>query len=203
MGSFKIEITKDEMIRYYANKIVEDGIKESSEFNTTIDINNYGNISNYKNEILQRIYRDERVADVNLDNEGNFDMVFYTDFCPQYFDLEMLASYGYFIEPLDSLVKRDMFQRFGDYYAENCLFNNPYISIRNLINQFIDKETDNIETRDLISNIIKFELNRSGFISNNIDGIEVFVTPNNYKELEQVMRECNQVQEKQEQEELS
>lgn len=195
-------MTKDEMLRYYANKIVEDGIKEATEFNTTININNYGNIYQYKNEILQRMYRDERVADVNLDNEGNFDMVFYTDFCPQYFDLEMLVSYGYFIEPLETLVKRDIFQRFGEYYAENCLFNNPYISIRNLINQFIEKETENEESKELISNILKFELNRRGFISENIDGVDVFVTPKNYKELEQVMLECNQVQEKQEQDEV-
>lgn len=80
MGKFKIEVTEDEMIRFYANKIVEDGIKDCYEFSNVIDINDYGNdIAKYKNVILERIYRDERVADVNLDEEGNLDMVFYTD----------------------------------------------------------------------------------------------------------------------------
>lgn len=84
MKKFKIEMTKDEMIKYYANKIVEDGIKNCYEFSNTIDINYYGNIEKYKNEILEEIQKDERVADVELDSEGNFDMVFYTDFCPNY-----------------------------------------------------------------------------------------------------------------------
>ena len=88
MEKYKIEMTKDEMIKYYANKIVEDGIKDSYEFSNTIDINNYGDIGKYKDEILKRIYRDERVADVELDSDGNFDMVFYTDFCPNYDQME-------------------------------------------------------------------------------------------------------------------
>lgn len=51
MEKFKIEMTEDEMIKYYANKIVEDGIKDSYEFNNTIDINNYGDIEKYRNKI--------------------------------------------------------------------------------------------------------------------------------------------------------
>lgn len=88
MEIFKIEMTKDEMIRYYANKIVEDGIKDCCDFSNVIDINDYGDVAKYKKEILERIYRDERVADVNLDKEGNFDMVCYTDFCPNEEELE-------------------------------------------------------------------------------------------------------------------
>ena len=56
MEKFKIEMTKDEMIRFYANKIVEDGIKETTEFNTIVDSGNYKGINKYKNEILQQIY---------------------------------------------------------------------------------------------------------------------------------------------------
>lgn len=55
------------MIKYYANKIVEDGIQNCYEFRNTIDINYYGNIEKYKNEILEEIQKDERVADVELD----------------------------------------------------------------------------------------------------------------------------------------
>lgn len=89
MKKFKIEMTEDEMIKYYANKIVEDGIKNCYEFSNTIDISYYGNIEKYNNKILEEIKKDERVADVELDWEGNFDMVFYTDFCPNYNEMDL------------------------------------------------------------------------------------------------------------------
>jgi len=184
LEKFKIEMTKDEMIRYYANKIVEDGIKEATEFNTIIDSENYNGISKYKNEILQRIYRDERVADVNLDNEGNFDLVFYTDFCPYYYDAEKEIDNNYF---LDSTSLIDMFDDFKYYYSEKCLFNNPYIPMRNLLNQFANEKTDNQEKREEIVNIIKLQMIDSGFVDKNMDGIEVYITPKNYKELEKII----------------
>lgn len=197
MKKFKIEMTKDEMIRYYANKIVEDGIKETTEFNTIIDSENYKEISTYKNEILKRIYRDERVADVNLDNEGNFDLVFYTDFCPYYYDSEKVIDNNYF---LDSTSLIDMFDDFKNYYSEKCLFNNPYISMRNLINQFAEEQTDIKEKREEIFNIIKLEIIDSDFISKHIDGIEVYITPDNYKELENVFEKSVQRIESEEEE---
>lgn len=189
MEKFKIEMTKDEMIRYYANKIVEDGIKDCYEFSNTIDINDYGNIAEYKNEILEKIYRDERVADVNLDKEGNFDMVFYTDFCPYYYDMDNILENNYLIDPFAEI---EMLKEFGDYYIEKCLFDNPYISIRNLINQFVEEQTDNKEKRDVMSNIIKMKINESDFIRDNIDGIEVYITPHNYKELKRAIEESIQ-----------
>lgn len=187
MGKFKIEMTEDEMIRFYANKIVEDGIKDCYEFSNVIDINDYGNdIAKYKNVILERIYRDERVADVNLDNEGNFDMVFYTDFCPYYYDMDKILENNYLIDPFAEI---NMLKEFGDYYIEKCLFNNPYISMRNLINQFVEEQTDNQEKREVMSNIIKMKVNETDFIRDNIDGIEVYITPHNYKELKEAIKE--------------
>lgn len=187
MGKFKIEMTEDEMIRFYANKIVEDGIRNSSEFSNVIDINDYGdNIARFKNEILERIYRDERVADVNLDKEGNFDMVFYTDFCPYYFDLDKIIESNYIIDPFETIA---ILKEFAGYYIEKCLFDNPYISIRNLINQYVEEQTDNLEKREVMSNIIKMKINESDFIRENIDGIEVYITPHNYKELKQAIED--------------
>lgn len=195
MEKFKIEMTEDEMIRYYANKIVEDGIKDCYEFSNVININDYGNISKYKNTILERIYRDERVTDVNLDKEGNFDMVFYTDFCPYYYDIDKILENNYLIDPFAEI---EMLKEFGDYYIEKCLFNNPYVSIRNLINQFIEEQTDNQEKREVMSNIIKMKINGSDFIRDNIDGIEVYITPHNYKELKKAIEECIQNTEEEE-----
>ena len=189
-------MTEDEMIRFYANKIVEDGIKNCYEFSNIIDINDYGeDIAKFNNVILERIYRDERVADVNLDKDGNFDMVFYTDFCPYYYDMDMILDNNYLI---DSFSEIDMLKDFGDYYIEKCLFDNPYISIRNLINQFVEEQTDNQEKRKLMSNIIKMKVNESDFIRDNMDGIEVYITPHNYKELKQAIEETIQNTEEEE-----
>ena len=70
---FTINMTKEEMLRYYANKIVEDGIKSCSEFNTIVSLKDYNTnsikLENYKNEILQLLYRDERISDVVIDDE--------------------------------------------------------------------------------------------------------------------------------------
>lgn len=112
-------------------------------------------------------------------------MVFYTDFCPYYYDMDVISDNNYFI---DSLSERDMLQRFRVYYVSNCLWNNPYISIRNLINQFVEERTNNKGKRNVIANIIKMKLNESDFIEKNIDGIEVYVIPKNYKELEKAYR---------------
>ena len=53
---FSIEMNKDEMLRYYENKIVEDGIKSCSEFNTIVNLTDYNTkeikLEKYKNEIF-------------------------------------------------------------------------------------------------------------------------------------------------------
>ena len=192
MKKIKIEITKDELIRFYANKVVEDGIRDCWEFSNIININDYGeNVAKFKNLILERIYRDERVADVNLDKAGNFDMIFYTEYCPYYYDIDEIKENSYYIDKFSQI---DMLKEFSGYYIEKCLFNNPYISIRHLINQFVGEQTNDKEQRKLMYNIIKMKINETNFISNNIDidGVEVYITPHNYKELQQAIEESIQ-----------
>lgn len=89
MEKFNIEMTKDEMIRYYASKIIEAGLKECIQCNIVVDTKKYNLINEYKKEILEQISKDERIADVELDVDGNFDMIFYTDFCPNYDEEEL------------------------------------------------------------------------------------------------------------------
>lgn len=94
---FTINMSKEEMLRYYANKIVEDGIKGCLEFNTIVSLTDYNTSSikleKYKDEILQLLYKDERISDVVMDDELNINMVFYTDYCPFYFDDESDIKY--------------------------------------------------------------------------------------------------------------
>lgn len=87
---FTDHMSKEEMLQYYANKIVEDGIKGCLEFNAIVCLKDYNTSSikleKYKDEILQLLYKDERISDVVIDDELNIDMVFYTDYCPFYSD---------------------------------------------------------------------------------------------------------------------
>lgn len=72
-----------------ANYIVELGIKEASEFNRTIFLNElektfdeptFKYIKANVQDICNSIKKDERVGDLNFDDKG-FDMVFYWDCC--------------------------------------------------------------------------------------------------------------------------
>ena len=52
---FSIKMNKDEILRYYENKIVEDGIKSCTEFNTIVNLRDYNTneikLEKYKNQI--------------------------------------------------------------------------------------------------------------------------------------------------------
>ena len=76
------------MIRYYANKIVEDGLYDTQTFSICVYFDEYKDeefIKEHKGEILNRINLDEKVAHVEAD-DNCFDMVFYLDYCPYYED---------------------------------------------------------------------------------------------------------------------
>ena len=165
-----------------ANKIVEDGIKDCNEFSNIIDINKYGNIKKYKDDILNQIYRDERVADVNLDEEGNFDMVFYTDYCPYYYEEDEENSAN------NKIINKKILENFASYYTLHCLYDDPYISTRRLIYQFIDY-TDRTNNRYnlKVANMLKKSIIESGFIEKHMENNEVFITPKNYKEFETLL----------------
>lgn len=196
--NYSINVTKEEMIRYYANKIVEDGIKDCNEFSNVININEYSNIEKYKGEILNQIYRDERVADVYLDEEGNFDMVFYTDYCPYYYeeDEDNLVN--------NKIINKKILENFASYYALHCLYDDPYISTRRLIYNFIDytDRTNNVYNLK-VANMLKKCIIESGFMEKYMENTEVFITPKNYKEFEKLLlRMIEKENSKEEEEEL-
>lgn len=183
---FEVNMTKEEMLRYYANKIVEDGIRGCSEFNTVVFLKDYNTnrikLENYKNEILQLLYRDERIADVVIDDELNIDMVFYTDYCPFYYDDKPSIKYN---ELLDSpTYQAIMLVHFID-YIQNRAIQESFISTRNLINDFTEASQMNNENKKELSNFLKKSIIQTGFIDKYIDNISVYVTHKNYKELEE------------------
>lgn len=183
---FLINMTKDEMLRFYANKIVESGIRSCTEFNTLVQLTDFNTdnikLENYKNEILQLLYRDERIADVGIDNELNIDMVFYTDWCPFYYDEEESNIYNQIED--NPKYQSKILEEFVDYIHKRVM-EDSYITAKTLINHFCDIKTTDKEYGYLLSNFLKKNIIQTGFVERNISGINVCVTPTNYKELEE------------------
>jgi hypothetical protein len=182
---YLVKMTKDEMLRFYANKIVEEGIKECTEFNTLVQLTDFNTedikLEKYKNEILQLLYRDERLADVVIDDELNIDMVFYTDYCPFYYDEEESNMYNQIED--NPKYQSKILEEFVDYIHKRVM-EDSYISTKTLINHFVDIKTNDKEYSYLLSNFLKKNIIQTGFVEKNISGVTVCVTPSNYKELE-------------------
>lgn len=183
---FIVDMTEEEMLRFYANKIVEDGIRDCLEFNAIIPLSQYNTneikLENYKDEILQLLYKDERIADVVIDDELNVDMVFYTDFCPFYYEDNADMEYNDFLK--SPSIQGVMLEKFID-YIQSCILEESYISTRILINDFIEKEQVSGKKEEILSNFLKKSIIETGFVDKYIDNINVYVTHKNYKELEE------------------
>ena len=176
---FTINMTKEEMLRYYANKIVEDGIKSCSEFNTIVSLKDYNTnsikLENYKNEILQLLYRDERISDVVIDDELNIDMVFYTDYCPFYYDDKPSIKYNEFLD--SPTYQGVMLLDFID-YINKCINEKSCISIRKLIKDFTKSKKSINENKKVVSIFLEKSIIKTGFIEK-----YVYVDFKNYEEL--------------------
>lgn len=182
---FTVQMTKDEMLKFYVNKIVEDGIRDCQSFYNIVKLTDYNNdnvkLEDYKNEILQLLYRDERVADVQIDKELNVDMVFYSDFCPFYYDKQESIIYRDITE--SPTFKAIILTEFID-YIQKCTFEQGYVSSRILINNFTDKKKTDEAIKNKISNFLKKSIIQTGFVNKYIENINVYVTHKNNKELE-------------------
>lgn len=88
------------------------------------------------------------MTDIELDSDGNFDMVFYTDYYLHYCNLDLIFENNYLI---DSFTGITILEEFRVYYIEKYLDDKAYI-----INQFTGEITDDEEKREVIKNIIKW-----------------------------------------------
>ena len=173
------------MLKFYANKIVEDGIRNCQSFNNTVNLTDYNNdnlkLEDYRYEILQLLYRDERIADVEINKELDVDMIFYTDFCPFYYDDQESITYN---DITDSpTYQAVILTEFIDYLQKSTL-EEGYVSTRILINNFTDKRQVDEETKNKMSNFLKKSIIQTGFVDKYIENITVYVTHKNNKELE-------------------
>ena len=171
-------MTKEEMLKFFANKIVEQGIMECLEFNTIENLTDFReniDLTEDKDKILEYISKDERVADVIIDDELNVDMVFYTDYCPYYYEENDEED----IEDIKNILS-DFY-----YYCSSKVCEDGYITTRMLIENFCKINTTNEERREYINNILKKEIIEVGFLDKYVekDG-NCFVTLKNKKEFE-------------------
>lgn len=179
---YTIEMTEDESIRFYANKIVEDALEDCSEFHYDMDIEQYednGFVEQHKEQIIDRINRDERVLEVYFDEKySTINMCFGLDYCPYYYEeydlsLDMERTYlkAFIIKELkeieeyiDIRTTRDIIRHFMDSYIENATR--------------LDEDM-----KDAIYYSIKEHICNTGFNEKYIDKYEVYVDKNNIKEL--------------------
>lgn len=176
-----VTMTKQEAIKYYSNKIVEDSIEDCSEFNYCMPNDYYednGFAKENQNEILEMIKQDERVADCHLDN-NTFDMVFWTDYCPGYYD-------EYELSPK---VESKVLRKFIDLLInikENSIFKYS-TSTREIINNLLSRNNFIIklseEEKEAANNMLKKFISETNFYNKYLDKDKVIITKDNVKEL--------------------
>ena len=181
---YTIELTEDEMIRYYANKIVEDSLDNCSEFHYDMDVNQYednGFVEQHKEQIIDRINKDEKVLEVYFDEEySTINMCFGIDWCPYYYD-------EYDLEPETEITYLKAFIIKEIHDLEDLI---DIRTTRDLVRQFMDSYIENStrlddDTKDAIYNSIKEHICNTGFVDKYIDKYEVYVDKNNIKELKE------------------
>lgn len=187
--NIKITMTKQEAIKFYANKIVEDSLADCSEFNYCMTIEHYndnGFVKQNQNEILEVIKQDERVADVCLNKSSKpytFDMVFWTDYCPNYYeDVE-----------LNPVFEKNILRKFIDKLInikENAI-PQYHSTTREIINDFLSYISDphrvhfplNEDEKDNAYEKLKEYVANSKFASKYLEKYQIFVNKQNIKEL--------------------
>lgn len=176
-----VEMNKDEMIRFYADKIVYDCITDCSENNGIFSVDEYTNndfiIKNFA-EIVKRINLDERVSDLEVDSDKKeIDMVFYLEYCPHYFQDDLDIS--------DESRLR-ILEEFKNYICD-CRAYTPERWLRTntkeLINNYYTSKYDSVEDKDLVYNLLSEELYNSGFVDKYLDGYTVNVNAENIDDL--------------------
>ena len=188
-----IKMSKEDAIKFYANKIIEEGIGNCSEFNYCVPLDCFddnGFVRKNQEEILNRIKKDERVSDVYIDNqseEHTFDMVFPTDYCPYYYEDVELAPRDeakYLRKFIDKLIRIN--NNAAPQYSS---------TIREVMRDFIDdpnlsRYPLSEDDREDIYNKIKEYITNTKFQDKYVDIYEVTINKENVKELINELQEA-------------
>ena len=179
--NYVVNMNKDEMIRFYADKIIYDCITDCSENNRIFYVDEYKDndfiIKNFA-EIVNRINLDERVSDLEVDSDKKeIDMIFYLEYCPHYYIEDLDISDETRARHLNEF--KDYICEYKKYTPERYLRTNTRV----LINSFYESAYNSSEEKDLVYNLLSEELNRCGFIDKYIDGYTVNVNIDNVEDL--------------------
>lgn len=183
--NIKVTMTKPEAIKYYANKMIEDSLEECSEFNYCMSVEHYkddGFVKKNQEEILKVIKLDERVADVFIDKESKpytFDMVFWTDYCPGYYEEYDLSK------ETQSKVLRKFIDRLINFKNNSIFLLN--VSTQTEINEFLKDNSSRLllsegEKEDA-NNMLKEFVCSTNFFNKHLDKYKVIINKENIKEL--------------------
>lgn len=183
--NIKVTMTKQEAIKYYANKIVEDSLADCSEFNYCMSNEYYeddGFVKENQEEILEIIKLDERVADVYIDKSSKpntFDMVFWTDYCPHYWDEYDLSK------QTQSKVLRKFIDQLINIKNNSIFLLNT--STQRVINDFLIANRFRFplteEEKDESSNMLKEFICNTNFFNKYLAKYKVVINKENIKEL--------------------
>ncbi|MDO5555133.1 MAG: hypothetical protein Q4G09_00320 [Clostridia bacterium] len=182
MEEVTVNMNKEDAIKYYANKIIEDSLEDCSEFDYCMYFDQYndnGFIKNNRNEILKSINEDKRIAFVCLDKDS-FNMVFWLHYCPCYYEeIDM-----------QPLVDKASLKCFIDNTLKSYLNSSDKTSnttTRELINDFMENEVNGdlhfSLLEDEIYHKIKEHICNTGFNEKYRQKYEIIVSKDNIQEL--------------------
>lgn len=176
-----VELEKEEMIRFYADKIVYDCLTDCSENNRIFTIDEYENnsflVENF-DKIVDKINKDERVCDLEIDKDKKeLDFIFYTEYCPHYYQEDLDVSNEQRYECVNDFVN------FLREWEENINARWFRTNTREIINQYIQNRCLEGEEREEAEDILKKEIYESGFVDKYIDGYNVPVNVTNMRDL--------------------
>lgn len=180
-----VKMTKQEAIKYYANKIVEDSIEDCMELNYCMTNEYYednGFVKENQDEILEEIKKDERIADVYLNKSSKpytFDMVFWSDYCPGYYEdytMSMFIQNDIIKDFIDQLIK----------IKDNSIFIHN-TTTQNIINKLLTANNFIVslseEEKEGANNMLKEFICGTGFFYKYLDKDKVVVNKENIAEL--------------------
>lgn len=180
---FKIELSKQEMLKFFENKIVEDEACKSNEGMATICLSDYStnsiNLEKYRKEIIELLYKDYRVANVEIGNDNSILIDIYKEFCPFYYDEEESESVfvyqDFLITHFSSFLKTELEKR-------------EYVDLLESIKFFSNEfKKDKIESG--VYNFIKGLALKIGFIDKYLEDTKIYVTKESFMELEEKLKE--------------
>lgn len=188
MKKYTIELTEDELIRFYANKIIEDSLDDCTEFHYDMSIEQYednGFVKQHIEQIIDRINKDDKVLEVYYDQDySTIDMCFGMDWCPYYYEDDYY---------LDCEFERNLLRHFLNTELRDLEKVIDVRTTRDLIRQYMDLYIENSdkyedEVKDAIYYCLKEHICNIGFVDKYIDKYEVYVTKENIGELKEGLK---------------